>query len=209
VIKSTTDIGGTVASARLGFFETDLVALLPALRAFSRSLCRNPTLAEDITQQALMKGWRGQCSFQAGTNLKAWLITILRNEFHSHNRRAWREAHWDSDAGEALRALPEEQEWAVHLSDTSRALAVLPASQREALLLTGVGGLSLGDAAKFCGMATGTIKSRVSRGRRGLRNILDEGRPLPQRVMRKRTAADEMLAQLTALVCVTTKTAHV
>jgi len=78
-------------------FERDLIALVPHLRAFARSLCRNRTLAEDLTQEALARAWGARARFEAGSSLKAWVFTILRNEFYSHRRRAWREASWDAE----------------------------------------------------------------------------------------------------------------
>src|ERR1700704_4342395 len=79
-------------------FKTSLIALIPQLRAFATVLCRNRELGEDLAQEALVKAWRAQNSFEPGTNLKAWLFTILRNVFMTYRRRAWRQASWDEDA---------------------------------------------------------------------------------------------------------------
>jgi len=96
-------------------FQRDLIALIPHLRAFSRMLCGKREIAEDMAQDALTKAWRAHHRFEAGTNLKAWLFTILRNEYYSYLRRAWREAHWDEVVCEAIAAPPREQEWAMEL----------------------------------------------------------------------------------------------
>ncbi len=190
----------SLALAPAAPFEADLVALMPQLRIFSRSVCRNATLAEDMAQQTLMHAWRAQAGFTAGTSLKSWLFTILRNQFFSHQRRAWRDARWDSEFGERIPAAPDEQGWAVDLCDATRAIGVLSRRQREALLLVAAGGLSFGDAAKFCGTPIGTVKSRVTRARIGLSRILEDGTSLPPREPRRvASAAGDILAQLSAL----------
>lgn len=194
------DSAGPATPAHSSSFERDLVALMPNLCSFSYSLCRNRALADDMAQQALMKAWRAQNSFRAGTNLRAWLFTILRNEFYSHTRRAWRETHWDADAGEKIPSVANEQGWTVELSDMSRALDVLPRSQREALLLVAAGGLSFQEAAENRHTPIGTMKSRVTRARRGLSKILDGGKPLQPRISRCETSAsDEIMGQLSVL----------
>ena len=181
-------------------FERDLVALIPHLRAFSRMLCGKRAIAEDMAQEALAKAWRARANFEPGTNLKAWLFTILRNEFYSHARRAWRETHWDSDLGESIAGPPGEQEWTMELSDTARALSELPDSQRKALILIAAGGFSYEDAAEISGIPAGTVKSRVARARVALSKILDGDRPLPrcssERVM---GASQDILAQLNTI----------
>ncbi len=182
-------------------FQSELIALIPHLRAFSRKLCRVEVLAEDLVQETLMKAWRARDRFEPGTNLKAWLFTILRNEASSHARRAWRETHWNAEKGGRIAAAPNEQEWAVELSDAARALRALPQHQREALLVVGAGGFSHKDGAKICGVAVGTVKSRVARGRAALYKTLNGGEPLPPcgRIHASAAAAD-ILAQLSALM---------
>lgn len=162
-------------------FQRDLIALIPHLRAFSRILCTRKAIAEDMAQEALAKAWRARASFEPGTNLKAWLFTILRNEIYSHARRAWRETHWEPEEGERIPSPPDEQEWALNLSDTTRALNTLPMGQREALILVGAGGFSYEEAASISGTPLGTVKSRVARARLALIDILDNAKPLPRR----------------------------
>jgi RNA polymerase sigma-70 factor (ECF subfamily) len=181
-------------------FQKDLIALIPFLRAFSRSLCGGKAIAEDVAQEALAKAWRSHRSFAPGTNLKAWLFTILRNEFYTHGRRAWREGHWDQEEAEQIGAPDDAQEWALHLSDTTRALGTLPVGQREALILVAAGGFSYEDAASITGIALGTVKSRVARARAALADILDNGKPLPRRPSSQMAAGSrDILAQLSAL----------
>src|SRR4030081_93385 len=98
-------------------FEADLAELLPFLRSFARSLSGKRELAEDLIQETLAKAWQSRRSFAPGTNLKAWLFTILRHEFCSYRRRAWRESPWDAALMEAVAGPTGEQRWAVELSD--------------------------------------------------------------------------------------------
>src|ERR1700677_3223950 len=102
-------------------FKTEMLGLVPFLRAFARSLTGNQEAADDLTQETMNKAWQSRSSFIPGTNLKAWLFTILRNQFYSDRRRAWRQAPWDQDAAERIPGASEEQSWAAELSDTARA----------------------------------------------------------------------------------------
>jgi len=145
-------------------FEGGLPKLTPFLRHFAQSLSGNRELAEDLAQEALAK---------------AWLCTILRNEFYSYKRRSWRQSGWDPELANAIPAPDGEQQWAVELSDAVRAMQDLPDAQREALILVGVGGFSYEDAAMLSKCPVGTAKSRVARARQLLSDILDGRRLLP------------------------------
>src|SRR5579884_1940448 len=181
-------------------FKADLLDLIPFLRAFARSLCGNQETADDLAQETLVKAWQARGMFAPGTNLKAWLFTILRNQFYSDRRRAWRQAPWDQDAAERIPGSSSEQAWAAELSDTARALSCLSDEQREALILVGAGGFSYEDAAAICKCAVGTVKSRVARARKTLIAILDGEEPLPQASQpQEGDAAHEILAQLDRL----------
>lgn len=152
----------------------DLVAAIPNMRAFAISLCGNRDRADDLVQEALVKAWNSLDSFQVGTNLKAWLFTILRNAYFSELRKTKREVA-DSDGALAARvAVPAEQHAHVDLKDLNRAMAELPADQREALILVGAEGFSYEDAAAIAGCAVGTVKSRVNRARVKLAELLAE-----------------------------------
>ncbi|HVZ68297.1 MAG TPA: sigma-70 family RNA polymerase sigma factor [Rhizomicrobium sp.] len=181
-------------------FKTELLALIPFLRAFARSLCGNPETADDLAQETLVKAWQSRDTFIPGTNLKAWLFTILRNQFYSDRRRAWRQVPWDQESAERIPASREDQNWAAELSDTARALRSLSDEQREALILVGAGGFSYEDAAAICHCAVGTVKSRVARARRALINILD-GKEKLQASTRPSSgdAAKEIMSQLDRL----------
>lgn len=154
-------------------FKGDLLATIPGLRAFAMSLSQNADRADDLVQETLVKAWDKQSSFQPGTNLKAWLFTILRNEFYSQMRKRGREVQ-DSDGLLTARlAVHPSQPGRLDLDDFRRALEQLPEDQREAIILIGASGFSYEEAAEICGCAVGTIKSRVSRARNRLQEILD------------------------------------
>lgn len=181
-------------------FRDGLLELIPFLRAFSRSLCGDREMADDLAQEALAKAWQSRNTFRAGSNLKAWLFTILRNQFYSDRRRAWRQAPWDEGAAERVPAPKGEQMWAVQLSDTARALRQLPNEQREALILVGAGGFSYEDAAAICDCAIGTVKSRVARARKALTMSLEGGSPPTEPRPPGGGAGNEIMAQLDRLV---------
>jgi len=156
-------------------FKTELVALIPHLRAFARTLAGDPASADDLAQDAMMKAWDARASFQMGTNMKAWTFMILRNQFYSEKRRSWRQSQLDQEAAERTLVAVDDPEAPVALDELRQGLAMLPPEQREALILVGAGGFAYEEAAEICGCAVGTVKSRVSRARRALHAILDDG----------------------------------
>lgn len=153
-------------------FRQELTALIPHLRAFSRSLCGNATLADDVAQDAMLKAWKSRAKFKPGSNLKAWTFTILRNQFYSIKRRSWRATSLDQEVAEQTIVAQSDQEKVVELNELRRGLNNLKDDQREALILVGASGLSYEEAAEICGCAVGTIKSRVSRARKALEGIM-------------------------------------
>ena len=153
-------------------FKADLISAIPSLRAFAVSLAQNSDRADDLVQETLVKAWDKHESFQMGTNLKAWLFTILRNEFYSQMRKRGREVQ-DSDGVMTSRlAVHPSQQGKLDLQDFRAALEQLPEDQREAIVLIGASGFSYEEAAVICNCAVGTIKSRVSRARTRLQEIL-------------------------------------
>lgn len=160
-------------------FEDELLAAAPFMRAFARNLCHDPDQAEDIAQETILKAWQCRSQFQPGTNLRAWLSTILRNRYYSGQRRLKWRAEFDADAIERTLMAPDDPSMNVELEDVRRALAMLPAFQREALILVGAGGLSYDEVAQIVGCPVGTVKSRVRRARDELESILFHGRPAP------------------------------
>lgn len=151
----------------------EIVEHLGALRAFARSLTRNPALADDMVQDTIVKAWTNIDKFQTGTNMRAWLFTILRNTYFSLRRKRSREVA-DADGAIAGRvAVKPDHDGRLAFKDFWAAFEQLPVDQREALLLVGASGFSYEEAAEMCGCAIGTIKSRTNRGRARLAELLN------------------------------------
>ena len=149
-----------------------VLAAVPSLRAFAISLCGNVDRADDLVQETLLRALANIDSFQPGTNMSAWLFTILRNLFRSEYRKRRREVE-DADGryAESLKSQPE-QTGRVEFQEFRAALDKIPDDQREALILVGASGFSYEEAAEICGCAVGTIKSRVNRARTRLAQLL-------------------------------------
>ena len=158
-----------------GEFKTLLAGVIPHLRAYGRSLSGNPDLADDLTQDTMVKAWASRDRFERGTSIKAWTFVILRNTFLSQMRRNKFRGDYDELAVERTLSTPASQEEASEMADLQRALMELPQDQREALILVGAGGLSYEEAASICDCALGTMKSRVSRARGALEAIMTRG----------------------------------
>lgn len=156
-------------------WRDEVVALIPALRAFAWSLSHNRADADDLVQEALIKAWSNREKFQAGSNLRAWLFTILRNSYYTQLVRLRREVRDESGAYAATLQSPASQDLIVTVAALRAALAKLPPEYREALVLVGAAGLSYEEAAEICGCALGTIKSRVNRGRARLMRLMGLG----------------------------------
>ena len=158
----------------------ELVEHLSALRAFALSLTRNGAAADDLVQDTIVKAWTNIEKFQAGTNMRAWLFTILRNTFYSNRRKAKREVPDVDGVFTAQLAEKPAHDGRLQMADFRRAFAQLPDEQREALILVGASGFSYEEAAGMCGCAIGTIKSRANRGRGKLAELLhlEEGEEL-------------------------------
>jgi len=176
----------------------DILASVPSLRAFAISLSGNGDRADDLVQETLLRAIANIDSFQPGSNLPAWLFTILRNLFRSDYRKRRREVE-DSE-GNYAKTLKTQPSQSAHLEfeEFRVALEKLPQDQREALILVGASGFSYEDAAAICGCAVGTIKSRVCRARDRLALIFAEG-VLPKDRMRPSQAMAEILSQFDKL----------
>lgn len=150
----------------------ELIRQIPNLRAFAVSLSGNADRADDLVQEALMKAWASIDMFEAGTNMRAWLFTILRNVYYSDFRKKRREVE-DADGKLAANlATHPEQMGHLDMVDFRDALNQLAPDQREALILVGASGFSYDEAAEICGCAVGTVKSRVNRARNRLGELL-------------------------------------
>ncbi len=154
-------------------WRSEVVAMIPALRAFAWSLSHNGSDADDLVQDTLIKAWTNRDKFEVGTNLRAWLFTILRNTYYTQVIRRRREVR--DETGEYANNLSSAptQDWSVAMRALQAGLARLPDEHREALILVGAAGLSYEEAAEICGCALGTIKSRVNRARARLLKIMD------------------------------------
>jgi RNA polymerase sigma-70 factor (ECF subfamily) len=149
-----------------------ILGLLPILRAFALSLTNDPSRADDLVQDTILRAWPHLNHFRRGTNLEAWLFTILRNSFYSEFRSRRREVEdADSTYVRRLKVQPE-QEFKLFLNDVRKAVERLPLEQREALILVGGQGETYEDVAPICGVTVGTMKSRVNRARTRLVELL-------------------------------------
>ena len=149
-----------------------LLAAVPSLRAFAISLTNNVDRADDLVQDTLLRAIAHIGRFERGTNLNAWLFTILRNLFHSEYRKRRREVEDPEGSYASHLASPPEQGAKLDLADLRVALTKLPPDQREALLLVGAAGLPYEDVAAIMNCAVGTVKSRVNRARLRLAQLL-------------------------------------
>jgi RNA polymerase sigma-70 factor (ECF subfamily) len=149
-----------------------MLAAVPSLRAFAISLSGNIDRADDLVQETLLRAIANIDSFQPGTNMSAWMFTILRNLFRSEYRKRRREVEdTDGSYAESLKSHPEQHS-RMEFQEFRAALAKLPPDQREALILVGASGFSYEEAASICDCAVGTIKSRVNRARTRLADLL-------------------------------------
>ncbi|MCU0826843.1 MAG: RNA polymerase sigma factor [Tabrizicola sp.] len=166
--------GGTVTSADC---RDRLAGAIPKLRAFAISLARDVAYADDLVQETILKAWSNIEKFDPTTNLDAWLFTILRNTFYSGLRKTRREVQ-DSDGLHAAGlAVKPDHDSRLAFRDFQRAFDLLSPEHREVLILVGASGFSCEEAAEMMGVAVGTVKSRASRARRRLTELLhlDDG----------------------------------
>ena len=156
-------------------FHAKMTASIPHLRAFARSLCGCRDMADDLSQETLLKAWAAREHFVAGTSFHAWTFTILRNVYFGQIRRQRFVGDYDEVEAERLLNTPATQQGGLQATDVLRALATLPAAQREVLILAAVGHVSYEEMAEICNVAIGTIKSRIARARAALSATLDSG----------------------------------
>jgi RNA polymerase sigma-70 factor (ECF subfamily) len=151
----------------------DIEAEIPGLRRYARALTRDFMAADDLVQDCLTRALGKLHLWQQGTDLRAWLFTILHNQYINHVRRTAREgAAVGLSEREPLLARPPQQGGRLELRDLERAIAKLPSTQRAVILLVGLEGMSYGEVAAILDVPVGTIRSRLSRGREALRGLM-------------------------------------
>lgn len=164
-------MGTAPPAAATPSIRDELIACLPQLRAFARSLAGHRELADDLVQDAIVRALAAQDSFRPGTNFRAWIFTILRNLFFTERRKSRMTVQSIDTMDQELAPVAPAQESSVEFDDFRAALMRLPHDQREALILVGASGMSYEEAAEVAGCAVGTVKSRVSRARRTLAQL--------------------------------------
>ncbi|MDM7957989.1 sigma-70 family RNA polymerase sigma factor [Blastomonas sp.] len=172
----------TALSAAERRFGHQLVECGPGLRAYGRSLSGGQDLAEDLVQETMLRAWKARASFEPGSNLQAWTRVILRNVFLSGRRRSRFVGEWDDRIADRKLISAATQLEQIELTDVARALDRLPEEQREAVLLFGVEGLSIEEIAVATAVATGTVKSRIGRGRAAIKSLLAHESALGTRI---------------------------
>ena len=188
-------------------FHAGILECLPRLRAFAYLLARNHASAEDLVQETAIRAISARDKFQPGTNLRGWLIIILRNCYFNEQRRM---SFRLTDSLETCGIDPLAsggQEERLEMRDFERQLHQLPAPQREALLLIGVNGYSYEEAAAIAGCPVGTMKSRVSRARLQLQTALEGGRERPRRKSSQCLATDRGAESRLSVPCKSTSDA--
>jgi RNA polymerase sigma-70 factor, ECF subfamily len=154
-------------------FETMMIDCLPHLRAYGRSLTRDPDMADDLVQDTIVRAIGARESFQDGTNLKAWLFTILRNKFLDDRRRKRGFFEQIETVVHERLVCPPSQDAAVEFANVARVFWTLSAPHREILMLIGVNGLNYEEAADILGCPIGTVRSRLSRARTELQKKIN------------------------------------
>ena len=167
--KTDVENGGT---SQLSFVDR-LEALIPELRAFARSLCRDATLADDLVQDTCLKAWSAIDSFKEDSPMRPWLFRILRNEFYQLKRRDWRNVDLDPEFAESALVDMSSPEQSADFARSQEIIYSLPPPQRDALILVLAAGMTYEEAGAICNCAAGTMKSRVSRARETVQSIMN------------------------------------
>jgi RNA polymerase sigma-70 factor (ECF subfamily) len=161
----------------MSFEHEDLVAIIPRLRAYARSLAHNRVLADDLVQDALLNALQAREQFRPGTNLRAWVFTILRHRFLSHMTRGPRSVDVRAEDRDVSSGgwTPATQESGIEVAAFKQVFRSLSPRHREVLVLVGVHGMRYEEVAQICRCEVGTVKSRVCRAREQLRaQLLEE-----------------------------------
>ena len=155
-------------------FADLLEAEIPRLRRYARALIRDPARADDLVQNALVRAIAKQHLWRPGTDLRAWLFTILHHQNVNDVRRFSREGAGVpvEHVAPALAAVSDPSA-VLQIRDLERAMAALPEGQRQVILLVGLEGMRYEEVATILGIPIGTVRSRLSRGRETLRILMD------------------------------------
>lgn len=180
-------------------FVDELERLLPEMRAFARSLCKDPILADDLVQDTCLKAWSAVDKFNPDNEMRPWLFTILRNEFYQHTRRAWRSTELEPDQAERSLVSNECLEAKSDFRVMQAAIDALPAGQKEALILVVAAGFTYEEAGKICNCSDGTVKSRVSRARETVMHAMAQADSGNAKVSSSGKTLDALLAEIDAL----------
>ena len=145
---------------------------IPRLRRYARALTRDVTRADDLVQSCLVRAIAKQHLWERGTNLRAWLFTILHNQHVNEVRHSIREGSTvELDEAPQL-TVPGNAISSLELRDLERAIGKLPPEQRQVILLVGLEGLAYEEVATVLNVPVGTVRSRLSRGRDELRRLM-------------------------------------
>jgi RNA polymerase sigma-70 factor (ECF subfamily) len=174
-----------------------IVAVLPNLRAFARSMTRNRDQAEDLVQDAVVRALSSAEQFTLGTNFRAWIFIILRNLLYNESRKPWSRRTSLEDLEGYEPSVQASQDQSLEFCDFRRAFRQLGSDQQELLILVGAGGMSYQEAASLCNCAVGTVKSRISRARQELKITLSDNGPARQRHTMQPVAGLDLMAALT------------
>ena len=168
-------------------FTQLLEAVIPKIRRYARSLTRDPIKADDLVQDALCRAMAKQHLYQPDTNLRAWLFTLMHNQYVNDVRRSARETNVLNVEDVASQLVATTDPTASRqLVELDRALGQLPIEQRQVILLIGLEGMSYEEVAAIVAVPIGTVRSRLSRGREQLRRLMGveeerRGRSTPQK----------------------------
>lgn len=160
-------------------FVDRLEALIPEMRAFARSLCKDMTLADDLVQDTCLKAWSAMDNFDPERPMRPWLFRILRNEYYQVTRRSWRNVAAEPDLLENSLVENCSLDTQSEMARLSSAISDLPAAQCDALILVLAAGFTYEEAGEICGCSAGTVKSRVSRAREAVKIELEVGGKSP------------------------------
>lgn len=154
-------------------YREELISHLPALRAFAISLTKSRSTADDAVQDAVLKALTNFDKYEPGTNMRAWLFTILRNTYYSSRRKYHRETGDPDLVLTKGMSVKPDHDGRLQFNDFMKAFNQLPDDQREVLILVGASGFSYSEVAEMTGVAIGTVKSRINRARARIAELLD------------------------------------